>query len=97
MGKAKAHLYAVGNVRVSFDDADWETCGDAVDEHIAVVAARCYKLIIPAQEAGLLDVCLYIAMPCTAHKIPSESCPVLWKEGSSFPATESSCALHSST
>lgn len=86
MEKAQAHLYTVGNVRVGLDDADRETGGDAVDEHIAIVAASCYKLIILAQEAGLLDVCLYIAMACTVHKkaLPS-------------PATKPSCALLSST
>lgn len=74
MGKAKAHLNAVSDVRVSFDDADREACGDAVDEDIAIVAASRYKLIILTQEAGLLDVCLYIAMPCTVYKhlLPSQ-------------------------
>ena len=60
----RSHLDTVGDIGVGFNDADRLASGHAVDEDITVITAGRNQLIILAQEAGLLDVCLHIAVPC---------------------------------
>ena len=67
-----SYLHAVGHILIGLQHLDKLPCVAAIDAHAAVIAATGHQLVPLANEGGLLNVCLHIAVPC---RMPTDKCP----------------------